>query len=675
VATCLIVHYRPKVRRVAICIELYDILFRGGVFLMSDARKTDTRRLTAILAADVVGYSKLMGADEAGTARAVREHRAAATPIVRAFGGRLVKTMGDGVLIEFPSIVTATGCAIAIQKLMVMRNTGTPEGKRIFYRIGVNLGDVIVDGDDILGDGVNVAARLESICEPGGVCASGSAYDQFRGRVEADFVDLGEKLLKNIERAVRVWSLSPEAVAVAPEPSPTAAEAPEPAAKPASTQRRWPAIAAALVVALLAASGAAWRLGAVTLLASTPAVEDQQATAPRLSIVVLPFDNLSGDKSQDYFADGITENLTTDISRIKNSFVIARNTAFTYKGKKIDIKKIGKELGVRYALEGSVQRDQNRIRINAQFVDAETGAHLWANRFEEDASDLFKLQDEVVARLANALRFEILYADVDRGLHSKNPDAVDLAMRGMSLIYLSGRQSIADKRESCKAAGEAFEQALKIDPNNAEALAGDAGLYVIDYWLGWGNADTDYEAKIIGQADRAISLSQNLYAYAMKAYFLGLTGRLAEAVRVAGAGLEINPNYAELYAARAHAETALLRFDQARSDLQRAMRLSPRDPYTLLWQVMLGDVEIGAGNTKAAIAEYEKARDGGYSNYDVYLNLAAAYALDGKMSEAKSSLAQARRLAPQLTVKWSTRTTMDLPRRTVGMRLAGLPEE
>src|SRR5271166_3296760 len=293
---------------------------------------TATRRLAAILAADVVGYSRLMGEDEAGTARAVREHREAARPIVADHGGRIVKTTGDGLLLEFPSVVAAVECAIAIQKLMAERNVDTPEPKRIVYRIGVNLGDVLIEGEDIVGDGVNIAARLESICEPGGIFVSGAAFDHVRGRVGATFADLGDKDLKNIARPVRVYSINPGSQGLAAGPSSSAPNKQGP---------------------------------------------------PRLSIVVLPFVNMTCDPEQEYFVDGVTESLTADLSRIGGSFVIGRNTAFTYKGKPVDLKQIGRELNVRYALEGSVQRSGERMRVSVQLTDAESGNQLWAERFDK----------------------------------------------------------------------------------------------------------------------------------------------------------------------------------------------------------------------------------------------------------------------------------------------------
>jgi adenylate cyclase len=349
---------------------------------------SDTRKLAAILAADVVGYSRLMGEDEAGTAKIVRERREAATQIVRSFGGRLVKTMGDSVLLEFPSVVAAVECAIAIQKMMAERNAALPEAKRILYRVGVNLGDVLIDGEDILGDGVNVAARLEAVCEPGAICLSASAYDQVRGRIEAEFADLGEQELKNIARPVRAYALSPATIAAVAAATPARALATDRArGSPArALSPRLGALAAALAVALLVAGAYAWHAGLAPRLLGGSVAEDKLANAPRLSVVVLPFENLSGDPEQEYFADGITDDLTTDLSHLEGSFVISRGTAFTYKGKPFDAKQIGRDLGVRYLLEGSVRRLGDKVEVNAQLISTETGAHAWADRFDGERS-------------------------------------------------------------------------------------------------------------------------------------------------------------------------------------------------------------------------------------------------------------------------------------------------
>ena len=432
-------------------------------------------------------------------------------------------------------------------------------------------------------------------------------------------------------------------------------------------------LAAGIVALIVIAASAAYFLSAnrtatVVPTAATP------AEPARLSIVVLPFTNLSNDPSQDYFADGVTENLTTELSRIRNSFVIARNTAFSFKGKNVDARDIGRELGVRYVLEGSVQRDQNRVRVNAQLIDAGSGAHLWADRFEEDVADLFKLQDQVVARLANSLGYELVKTEAEKDARSKSPDAVDLAMRGWALVWQEQQQQRT--RENNNAAKALFEQALRIDPNETDALAGDAYAYMLEYTRGWATTGTDYEAKILGQADRAIALApDNMWAYNVKSLYLTISQRANEGLSAADAGLAIKPDDPPLRRARGAAEVVLGRYEQAISDVQQAMRLSPRDPRIGLWLVTLGDAELGLGHFDAAIDEYHKAIDAGWRAYQPYRGLAAAYALEGKMEEATSALAEARRLNPQLTLKWEQTHSVNIPPLLEGLRKAGLPEE
>jgi TolB-like protein/class 3 adenylate cyclase len=330
------------------------------------------RRLAAIVAADVAGYSRLMGLDEVGTARTLREHRKVTDALVEKHGGRLVKSTGDGVLLEFPSVVDAVECTVAVQEVMAQRNEGVPADRKMLFRIGINLGDILIEGDgDILGDGVNIAARLEGIAEPGGICISSSAYDQVRGKVAVEFTDLGELSLKNIAQPVRTYAVG------------SSANYAERIFQPPSS-------------------------------------------APHLSLVVLPFANLGGDPEQDYFVDGVTESLTTDLSRIAGAFVIARNTAFTFKGKAIDVKKLGRELNVRYVLEGSVQRVSNRLRVNVQLIDAETGNQLWAERFDKAIADLLDMQDEIVSRLANTLEAQLLIVEARRAKPAQIERSIDL---------------------------------------------------------------------------------------------------------------------------------------------------------------------------------------------------------------------------------------------------------
>jgi adenylate cyclase len=505
-----------------------------------------------------------------------------------------------------------------------------------------------------MGDGVNIAARLEGIAAPGAICLSEDAYRQVSGRLDMAVTDLGPTELKNIERSIRVYSLQ---VGIPAQAKPATGAA---LAEPKKRAFRLPLIAG-IVALIVIAAGAWYFLGA-----------NRPAQAAHLSIVVLPFTNLSGDPAQDYFADGVTENLTTDLSRIHDSFVIARNTAFAYKGKPIDAKQIGKELGVRYVLEGSVQRDQNRVRVNAQLIDTESGAHLWAERFEEDMADLFKLQDQIVVRLANTLNSALIKAEAAKGARSTNPDANDLVMRGLALMNEPNLQPSKDH-----AARTLFEQALAIDPNNAAAIAGVAETYFTEFLFGWGKSETDYDAKILGLADRAITLAPDYYRpYEFKSVYLSISHRSDETVSAASAGLAVNPNQPNLYAARATGEISLGHFDQAKSDVQQAIRLSPHDPFKTIWDTNLGDIEIGAGRPEAAIVEYRKSLDAGDHTYWNYANLAASYALLGKMDEAKPFVGETLRLNPSFTIKWfREHVPYDLPTRDEGLRKAGFAEE
>jgi adenylate cyclase len=569
---------------------------------------SESRKLAAILVSDVVGYSRLAGADEDRILARLRTLRSdLIDPTIAVHHGRIVKRTGDGAIVEFRSVVDAVTCAIEIQRAMAERNAEVAPDKRIEFRIGIHLGDVVEESDgDLMGDGVNIAARLEGIAAPGAICLSEQAYWQVKGRLDIKVSDLGPVPLKNIAEPLRAYSLE---VGTPPE----ARSSPADQAKQRASKRRWAStpLAAAIAAVLLLAAAVGWYVLGGRIV--------KPAQAAHLSIVVLPFANLSGDPSQDYFADGVTENLTTELSRIRDSFVIARNTAYTYKGKAIDAKEIGKELGVRYVLEGSVQRDQSRVRVNAQLVDAESGAHLWADRFEEDVADLFKLQDQVVARLASSLGYALTNAEAEKGARSKNPDAIDLTMRGWNLLYRSAQQPPKEQRDSSNEARALFDRALQIDPNDTDALAGSA----FTYHYGWGDPGTDYEAKVLGQADRAIDLApENVRAYAIKAFYLALSGRPGEALRVTDEGLAVNPNDIPLYMSRTSAEFFLGDFEQTKADSERAMRLSPRDPFGGWLHLTTGDAELSLGHFDAAIDEFQNARESGLRVFGVYSNLA-----------------------------------------------------
>ena len=443
------------------------------------------RRLAAILAADVAGYSRLMSADEEGTLRRLNAHRRQLLdPKITEHRGRIVKTTGDGMLVEFASVVDAVRCAVEMQRTMMERDANLPDEQRIKFRVGVNLGDIIVEGDDIFGDGVNVAARLEALAEPGGICISRTVSNQVRDKLPYSFEDMGEQNVKNIARPVRADAMSAAAVAATPL---VAVQAPSPP-PPRGVSSRQTAIAASLVAAI-AVGLAAWWMWPHTAMPPVPtspqsapvAASPGAKPAPRLSIVVLPFANLSSDPEQDYFVDAITDDLTTDLSRIANSFVIARTTAFTYKGKPVDVKQIGRDLGVRYVLEGSVRRLGEQVQVNVQLIDAETGAHAWADRFETDRTNLAAAQRDITARLAHTLDLELAVA-AGRQIELEKPvnlDARDLVMRGWAGWYKP--ETEAQLQEDLRL----FEQALELEPHSADAGVGIATVLIERVIAGW----------------------------------------------------------------------------------------------------------------------------------------------------------------------------------------------
>jgi adenylate cyclase len=626
----------------------------------------EIRKLAAILCSDVVGYSRLAGADEDRILARLRALRSdLIDPTITVHRGRVVKRTGDGSIVEFRSVVDAVRCAIEVQNAMVDRNAGVPEDRRIVFRIGIHVGDVVEESDgDLMGDGVNIAARLEGIAKPGAICLSEDAYRQVSGRLDMAVTDLGQTELKNIERPIRVYSLQ---VGVPAQAEPvTEPKAPEKPPKPKPRTALLALIAG--TVALVAVAGGAWYFHAGTR-AAPIATTPPPAAAAHLSLVVLPFTNLSGDAAQDYFVDGVTENLTTDLARIRDSFVIARNTAFTFKGKAVDAREIGRELGVRYVLEGSVQRDQGRVRVNAQLIDAQSGAHMWADRFEEDVADLFKLQDEVVDRLANSLGNELVKAEARGDRRIANLDAFDLTMRGRALHALT--------RENNNATRALFEQALAINPEDAGALAGDAATYMFDKIAGWASADVDYDAKVLGQTDHAIAIAPNdPYPYWVKSTYLSyVVHRTEEGLRAANAGLALNPNSALLYQASATAKNQIGMYAEAKSDMARAIQLSPRDPDLGIWQATLAPSDIGLGNFDDAIADSHRAIDAGYRPFVVYSNLAAACAMSNRIDDAKAAVAEALKLNPKYSLKLMSERYHKPPAVIEALRKAGVPEE
>ncbi|MBR0794951.1 adenylate/guanylate cyclase domain-containing protein [Bradyrhizobium jicamae] len=579
------------------------------------------RRLAAIVAADVAGFSRLMGLDEVGTARTLREHRKITDAIVTKHGGRIVKTTGDGVLLEFPSVVDAVECAVAVQAVMAERNQGVPEDRRMLFRFGINLGDILIEGDDILGDGVNVAARLEGIAEPGGICVSSSAYEQVCGKVPVEFTDIGEQRLKNIARPIRAYAigLSAKAHETAPLPS----------------------------------------------------------SAPRLSMVVLPFTNIGGDPEQDYFVDGVTESLTTDLSRISGAFVIGRHTAFTYRGKAVDLRRIGRELNIRYVLEGAVQRGGNRLRVNVQLIDAETGNHLWAERFDKPVADLFDMQDEIVSRLANTLDAQLVAAEAQRAERSLHPDVMDLYFQGIACLH----KGLTN--EHMTQARGLFERALALDPGSIEALVGTA---IADF--NWGvNFSIDDRAAPLAAAEATLIKALSMAPQHAQAHvYLGavhiFTARAAQGITECEQALVLDRNLASAHGWIGIAKLFLGRDKETEAHIHEALRLSPRDIFAHRWMAFVGFAKLWQGDDAEAVAWLRRGIEANRNFPLTHFHLAAALAWLGAVDEARAAVQEGLALNPSFTIhRYRVGASSDNPtylarreRVYEGMRLAGVPE-
>ncbi len=555
---------------------------------------TAARRLAAILAVDVVGYSRLMGEDEAGTAIAVREHREAARPIVAGLGGRIVKTTGDGLLLEFPSVVAAVECAIAVQKLMAERNAETPEAKRIVYRIGVNLGDVLIEGDDILGDGVNIAARLEGLCEPGGVMISGAAYDHVRGRIGADFVDLGERELKNIARPVRVYSVASSARAPMPEPP-----------KPPTDQP---------------------------------------------SLAVLPFSCFSDEREFKYLTEAMAEDLITILARIPGFIVIARQSSFVYQERTVDSRQIGRELGVRYLVEGSLRPVGAQLRVGAQLIDAATGAQLWADRFDRQPENVLELQDQIARAIAGRIEPELVRAEIAliRRRRDASPSAWSCYREGAGMISLKGWSE-----ETLTQATALLRQAASLDPDFALARAHLALLLSLGARHGLMADAAAAVTEARAEAERAVKIDPDpseVLGYAGCA--LAELGDVQRGSEILERAIENDPSNAQAWVALGTAQYFLeKRGDVGLEKLRQGMRLSPRDHRLGFWGTYYA---LALARDRRLEEAYEEARvacrrDPQFYVARIVLALTAT-GLDRK-DDAIAALREAKRLRPRLSLE------------------------
>jgi adenylate cyclase len=551
------------------------------------------RRLTAILALDVVGYSRLMGADEAGTLQRLKLLRKdIVQPQITKHHGRIVKLMGDGLLAEFPSVVDAVQCAVTVQKTIIDREADLPDKQRVRIRIGVNLGDIIVEGADIYGDGVNIAARLEALAEPGGVCISSIVHESVGNRVDVEFSDAGLHEVKNIDRPIRVF--------------------------------RWPAF-----------TGGRSHDVAVAL-----------ALPDKPSIVVLPFDNMSGDPGQEYFADGIVEAITAALANIRSFFVIARNTAFTYKGKHINIRDIGRELGVGYALEGSVQRADDRIRITAQLIDTASGAHVWAQRYDGSANDIFELQDKITEQVAGSLQPSIQQAEIERVRRKRPQDlgAYDLTMRALPHVWM------LEKAETVSALA-LLSQGLAIDPDYPFALSLAAWCHAQRAVYNWDEDIEGSKSEALRLAEKAASLSGD------DPLVLSVLGTVHTVIRNYGTArvlleraISLDPNAAWALSRLGWLEAYADRLEPALEYFERSRRLSPLDPLAFNTFVGMGSAYQGAGQYGEAVELFKRALEERPHAFWIYRSLAPTLVCAGRMDEARAAYAILRKHYPDLTL-------------------------
>ena len=587
------------------------------------------RRLAAIFAGDIVGYSRLMGADEEGTLRQLKAHRKELVdPKITEHRGRIVKTTGDGILVEFVSVVDAVRCAVDIQRGMIERNAEVPADKHIQFRIGINVGDIISDGNDIYGDGVNVAARLEGLADPGGICVSRVVHDQVRDKLSFAFEDMGEKSVKNIARPIGVHRVQ-------------------------ISDRAPPVM-----------------LNPVASAANTDSV-----SATRPSIAVLPFANLSGDPQQEYFADGIVEEIITALSRVRWLSVIARNSSFTYKGKNVDVKQVGRELGVRYVLEGSVRKSANRMRITGQLIDTSTGAHLWADRFDGELEDVFELQDQVTAKVVGAIAPKLEQAEMERAKRkpTESLDAYDFYLRGLASLHQW-------TRESCDEALRLFYRAIELDPGFASAHGMAAWSFLWRKMNGWISSREEVaEVERLARRavelgpDDAVALSGGGYALVFVVHDLDNGAAFIERA------LALNPNLAWALHSSGWTKAFLGDPDAAIKHLTHAMRLSPLDPLRFRAQGGIAFAHLLAGRYDEAITWAETALRERPNYLAAMRELAASCALAGRLPEAQKAMAHLRQIDPEMrvsTVKdWvPLRRPDDLKRLEEGLRKVGLPE-
>jgi adenylate cyclase len=624
------------------------------------------RKLTAILSADVKGYSRLMGEDEVGTIQTLNTYKEIMANLIQQHHGRVVDAPGDNLLAEFGSVVDAVQCGVEIQKELKKRNTEIPENRRMEFRIGVNLGDVVEDGEQILGDGVNIAARLESLSEAGGICISGTAYDQVKHKLPVGYQYLGKQTVKNITEAVRTYRvlMEPEAAGKV-----IGEEEPKP------TKWSWKAVVVVAVMVLVA-GGLIWNFYLRGSQTERARVEKMAFPLPDIpSIAVLPFVNMSGDPGQEAFADGVTENITTTLSKIPKIFVIARNSAMEYKGKPIDVKKVAGNLGVRHVLEGSIQKWGERIRITAQLIDATSGHHIWSEKYDREMRDLFALLDDVTRHIAVALQIKLTEGEQARVWHkdTENLEAWALASQSWDLLARLTREDNAKAQELA-------EQAVKLDPQYGFAWSLLAYSYFNAARMGWCESPKEYFKKAIELNQKALRLNKDLFcATAMLGQILWSQGQYERAIEMGRRSIELGPNQSLTYVILSGILCYAGEFEEAITLGEKAIRLHPFGRYSYL--TTLARSYRMAGRYEEALALYRqllyRAQKEAFSPLAAYIGLADVYSEMGRVEEAHTQASEILRINPNFSLeKWSKtepfRDPKHLEKRLTALRKAGL---
>ena len=624
------------------------------------------RKLTAIFSADAKGYSRLMGEDEVGTVQVLKEYREIMADFIQNHGGRVVDSPGDNILAEFGSIVHATECAVKIQQKLQAKNSELPEDRRLEFRIGINHGDVLEDEDRIYGDGVNIAARIEGLAPPGGICISRTTFDQIKNRLNLGYEYLGDHHVKNIAEPVEVYRVL---------------TAPEAAGKVIGEKRflgrfsRRTAVAAIIFLVIVAGGLIIWNVYLQRLKKMEPAAVEQTAypLPEKPSIAVLAFDNLSGDPEQEYFSDGLSEEIITALSKTSKLLVIARNSSFTYKGKPVKVQQISQELGVKYVLEGSVRKAADRVRITAQLVDAQNGNHLWGDRYDRELKDLFTLQDEITMKIITALEVKLTEGEQAR-VTGSGTDNLDAYLKVLQVRDLKRHQTV----ESNHQARRLVQEAIELDPGYAQAYRWLSGTHLVDMWLGTTKSPEESLKTAVELAKKALSLDDYLGgAHGLLGNLYVMTGQYDKGIVEAERAVELEPNGADAHMFLGMALKFADRAEEAIPSLKKAIRLDPHAPalYLNLLAMVYRDIE----NYEPAMEWAEKAVQKNPQNVLCRQTLCSIYSLAGRMDEARAQAAEIMRINPKFSVERLART--DPTKNQVvkmryidALRKAGLPE-